>query len=83
MKFKSPSILFTLCLIGIVIFMADDSFAQCSMCQKIASDGASSKAVGASLNTGILYLLALPYVLITFFFRKQIFGFLRTLRVKK
>jgi len=66
-----------------IIFLTDDSIAQCSMCRKIATDGTNSKAIGASLNHGILYLLALPYFLIAFFFRKQIFDFMRGLHTKK
>jgi hypothetical protein len=83
MKIKSTYFLFTLCIIALVIFMANDSIAQCSMCRKIATDGANSKAVAGSLNRGILYLLAMPYCLLAFFFRKQIFGFVRGLRAKK
>ena len=82
MKFKASHIIFVLCTIALLIFFADDSFAQCSMCRKIATDGSNTKTVGASLNSGILYLLAMPYFLIAFFFRKQIFGFMRTLRNK-
>ena len=83
MKFKSKYFLLSLALIALVVLFVDDSYAQCSMCRKIATDGANSKAVGASLNKGILYLLAMPYCLLAFFFRKQIFGFMRTLRPKK
>ena len=85
MKLKGAYIFIMLCIIALVIFLADDSIAQCSMCRKIATDGANSKTVGASLNHGILYLLALPYTLLIFFFRKQIFEFMRGLimRVKK
>jgi membrane glycosyltransferase len=83
MKFKSKYFLFLLAVVVLMIFLADTSFAQCSMCRKIATDGANSKAVGASLNKGILYLLAMPYCLLAFFFRKQIAGFMRTLRPKK
>ena len=83
MKFKGTHILITICIITLIVFLADDSFAQCSMCRKIATDGANSKAIGRSLNSGILYLLGLPYFLVAFFFRKQIFDFMRTLRVKK
>jgi membrane glycosyltransferase len=82
-KIKSKYFLLSLALIALVIFFAADSFAQCSMCRKIATDGANSKAVGTSLNKGILYLLAMPYCLLAFFFRKQIVGFTRTLRIKK
>lgn len=83
MKFNGKYILTTIILLALVILFADDSMAQCSMCRKIASDGANAKSAGNSLNSGILYLLALPYFLIAFFFRKHILGFVRTLRVKK
>jgi hypothetical protein len=53
------------------------------MCQKIATDGANSKAVATSLNHGIIYLLALPYCMLAFIFRKQIIDFMRGLRTKK
>ena len=83
MKSKGIYILSFIFLIALVLFLADDSIAQCSMCRKIATDGANTKAVGKSLNLGILYLLALPYCLLTFFFRKQIVDFMRSLRTKK
>ena len=82
MKLKGRYILITICILAIVIFLGNYSFGQCSMCRKIATDGANTKTAGASLNTGILYLLAMPYLLITFFFRKQIFGFMRGLLKK-
>jgi membrane glycosyltransferase len=65
------------CVVVLVIFLADDSIAQCSMCRKIATDGTNTGTVGKKLNAGILYLLAFPYVLVGFFFRKQIAGFFR------
>ena len=85
MKANYKHILFSLFVIALLIFLADDSIAQCSMCRKIATDGANSKVAGASLNHGILYLLAMPYLLLAFFFRKQIFDFMRGLimRVKR
>lgn len=53
------SIVFTL-------FTVITTFAQCAMCRATVgnniSDGAS--AVGAGLNTGILYLMVMPYILI-------------------
>ena len=82
MKFKVTNIFLTLFIVALVLILADDSIAQCSMCRKIATDGANTKTVGASLNTGILYLLAMPYLLVTFFFRKQILGFMRGLLKK-
>ncbi len=84
MKIKGSYVFALMVTIALLILLADDSFAQCSMCRKIATDGTNEKTVdAASLNSGILYLLALPYFLIAFFFRKQIYGFVSTLRVKK
>ena len=82
MKLKASHIAFVLVCLVFVFFLADTSLAQCSMCRKIATDGANSKAVGTGLNKGILYLLAMPYCLIAFFFRKQIFDFVQGLRKK-
>lgn len=65
------------------LFSALDADAQCSMCRKIASDGNSSaNKVGNNLNFAILYLMALPYVAIAFFFRKQIKSFINQFRSK-
>ena len=85
MKIKIKYLFFALCIIALVIFLADDSIAQCSMCRKIATDGTNSATVGKKLNAGILYLLAFPYLLVGFFFRKQIFDFIRgfIMRFKK
>jgi hypothetical protein len=52
-------------------------FAQCAMCRtSLESDLNNGGSIANGLNTGILYLMAIPYlVLMTggyFFFRKQI-----------
>jgi len=41
------------------------SFSQCSMCKAIADSGSKDEAtrVGRGLNNGILYLLAMPYII--------------------
>ncbi|MBI3500914.1 MAG: hypothetical protein HY063_03885 [Bacteroidetes bacterium] len=85
MKFKWTYLLIILGIIVLVVILADDSIAQCSMCRKIATDGANTGTVGKKLNTGILYLLAMPYLLLGFFFRKQIVDFVKSkfMRVKK
>jgi hypothetical protein len=77
MKFKWTYLLITLGIIILVVVVAGDSIAQCSMCRKIATDGTNSGTVGKKLNAGILYLLAFPYVLVGFFFRKQIADFVK------
>jgi hypothetical protein len=58
-----------------------DLFSQgCSMCRATAA-GASEvdNSVGEQLNIGILYLMAIPYIIIFIVFRKKIVGFFREL----
>ena len=43
------------------------SFSQCSMCRAVAeSSQAQGSGIANSLNTGILYLMAFPYLLLLF-----------------
>ncbi len=49
--------------------------AQCVMCKAVAEDSASEGGIGRGLNAGILYLMAIPYVLLAllagvFFWRR-------------
>ena len=55
--------------------------AQCAMCKEAASTSLKSdpKSIARGLNSGILYLMAVPYVMIMFIFRKQIGQLLRML----
>jgi hypothetical protein len=48
--------------------------AQCAMCKSAAESSLKSNpnSMARSLNTGILYLMAVPYLLIAFIFRKQL-----------
>ncbi len=52
-------------LLLLAMLPAVESQAQCSMCRAVASSGAEddTKKIGQGLNTGILYLLSIPYVL--------------------
>lgn len=49
----------------ITLFFGIDASAQCAMCKAVAetSTGAGSSAA-AGLNSGILYLMAFPYLLL-------------------
>ncbi len=40
-----------------------DSFAQCAMCRAVVEQGGEEVAEG--INSGIVYLMAFPYLLIT------------------
>lgn len=56
-------------------FFASDLSAQCVMCKAVAEDSAADGSLGRGLNSGILYLMAIPYLLMAFFawfvFRKR------------
>lgn len=41
-----------------------DMEAQCVMCKAVAEDSAAEGAVGRGINQGILYIMAVPYVLL-------------------
>ena len=52
--------------IGLFLAMPAEVAAQCAMCRATVSSNVVSKEskVGTGLNTGILYLMAIPYVLV-------------------
>ena len=52
--------LLTLLIIG---FSTDFALAQCAMCKAtIEANSANSNKYGVGLNTGILYLMSVPYI---------------------
>ncbi len=62
---KFSKILFSFLLVLSVVCIANSSFAQCSMCQAtIASNLDAGGKTGGGLNSGIMYLLAAPYILV-------------------
>lgn len=50
-------------LLGFILLMSVDAHAQCAMCKAVAENNDSGVADG--LNTGILYMMAFPYLLAT------------------
>jgi hypothetical protein len=64
MKFRLKTIL-TLLSLFLALAVTQPASAQCSMCRAVADSGnkTSDTKVGAGLNTGILYLLSVPYLL--------------------
>lgn len=53
------------------------------MCKAVVENGANpgvfggEQSIGRGLNTGILYLMAVPYVLLFLLFRKRIISFVK------
>jgi hypothetical protein len=85
MKYKRYTPL--LILVLIILWSNATSFAQCAMCKtSVESDLKTGGSIGKNLNTGIIYLMLIPYVILItgayFFFRKQINAKLRTWKNK-
>jgi hypothetical protein len=53
-------------IVVFVLFQAVDALAQCAMCRSTLENNYSNgnPGIGAGINTGILYLLILPYLAI-------------------
>ncbi|MBL7953771.1 MAG: hypothetical protein JNJ91_01945 [Flavobacteriales bacterium] len=79
-----PTLLSAL-LVLVIFAMPELVHAQgCAMCKAVVESGEGSgnifggeQAVGKGLNMGILYLMAVPYVLLFLLFRKRIVGFVK------
>lgn len=62
-------------LVAIFILVAEQLFAQgCSQCRLMTEQGSEldENSFGTNINSGILYLMAIPYLLLMFLFRKKI-----------
>lgn len=59
---KRLRIIFFFCAFSLATVQSN---AQCAMCRRVAESSTEAKdnKVGRGLNTGIIYLLAIPYVL--------------------
>lgn len=62
----------------LVMLFSLENFAQCAMCRATAESATETvdKGIGEGLNSGILYLMGVPYLLLltvgVIFFRKKI-----------
>jgi hypothetical protein len=82
MKFK----LILLTLIVFIYSSLQQVYAQgCSQCKLLAEQGSEmdESSFGTNINSGILYLMIIPYLLILFLFRKKIVAVLKMVFVKK
>lgn len=66
-----------------MVLMQFAASAQCAMCRATAESATDNvdKGIGEGLNTGIVYLMGVPYLLLTIgalvFFRKKIWAFFK------
>ena len=75
MKLKAYTVLLFLIVSGQKIWAQG-----CSQC-KLVSEQATEldeSSFGTNINSGILYLMIIPYLLIFFLFRKRLIGFLKS-----
>lgn len=70
--------------IALLILIPSISEAQCAMCKAAVESNVNNdpNSVAKGINKGILYLMAVPYLLLMFIFRKQIASLYRKLRRK-
>lgn len=71
---KNRKYLIILLTLMFVFSTQTDLVAQCAMCKQAAETSLKSNpgSLARGLNSGILYLMAVPYLMILFIFRKQI-----------
>lgn len=71
---------FTRILLSIIVLNAItfNLFSQCAMCKAAAESDLENNpnSVAKGINDGILFLMVIPYILMAFFFRKEIMRFL-------
>ena len=77
---------YTLILVLFTFILLENQFlAQgCSQCKMLAEQGSEldEASFGSAINTGILYLMLIPYFLLLFLFRKRIFLFFKSFAKK-
>jgi len=73
----------SLLLLFVALLAVDVMWGQgCSQCRLMAEQGSElgEDSFASNINFGILYLMAVPYMLLMFLFRKRIIGFFKGLR---
>jgi hypothetical protein len=81
---KMKKYAFAIIILFVLVLAPTLGEAQCSMCKaSVESSMGQKNSVAGGINQGILYLMAVPYLLIAFVFRKQIVALWRTMRGKE
>ena len=55
-----------LAIILLIVSTSEVATAQCVMCKAVGEQGAKLDGLGKGLNAGILFLMAIPYILLSF-----------------
>jgi hypothetical protein len=60
-------------IVIVLLLLPNPGEAQCAMCKAtVESSVGQANSIAGGLNKGILYIMAVPYLLLTFIFRKQL-----------
>lgn len=74
---------FILVIILLLVLLPNITEAQCAMCKaSVQSSEGQKNSVAGGINQGILYLMAIPYILLAFIFRKQLVTVWKVIRKK-
>ena len=74
---------FILIVILLLVLLPNMTEAQCAMCKaSVESSQGQKNSVAGGINHGILYLMAVPYLLLAFLFRKQLVTVWKLMRGK-
>ena len=74
---------FILLILVALVLLPSMTEAQCAMCKaSVESSQGQKNSVAGGINQGILYLMAVPYLLLAFIFRKQLVTVWRVIRKK-
>lgn len=74
---------FILLILIALVLLPNITEAQCAMCKaSVESSQGQKNSVAGGINQGILYLMAVPYVLLAFIFRKQLVALWKHVRGK-
>ncbi len=85
MKKTSFKHLIFICSCLLFIFMVKDGYSQCAMCKAAAESNLESdpKSIARGLNKGILFLMAIPYVIVGIIFKNDIILIFKNIRTQK
>ena len=75
-------VIYNFILFFLLIIFQLQSFAQgCSTCRaQIINSTKDDLTIGNGLNTGILFLMIIPYIILFFLFRKHIFNIYKSFK---
>lgn len=79
---KKLILVITIFFLGFVQQVYAQGCAQCKLVAEQASE-LDETSFGTNINSGIIYLMLIPYFLLLFLFRKKIMGVFRMVFMKK